>query len=99
MAEDGPTAIELAQENEIDVVLLDIRLGGGVSGLNVLERLKYVQPDIEAIIVTAYETTDLIRQALRLGACNYITKPFEIPTLRAAVSKAMQHRTSSRIKD
>ena len=42
MAEDGPTAIELAQKNDIDVAVLDIRMAG-MSGIEVLERLKYVQ--------------------------------------------------------
>src|SRR5271163_2840002 len=91
MAEDGPTAIKLAQENEIDVAVLDIRMAG-MSGIEVLERLKYVKPDIEAIMITAFETTDTIRQALRLRACDYINKPFDISTIRNAVSGAMQRR-------
>ncbi len=92
MAEDGPTAIELAQSNDIDVALLDIRMAG-MSGIEVLERLKYVKPDMEAIMMTAFETTDTIRKALRLRACDYINKPFDLATMRAAVSQAMQRRT------
>ncbi len=92
MAEDGPAAIKLAQENPIDVAVLDIRMAG-MSGIEVLERLKYVNPDIEAIMLTAYETTDTIRQALRLRASDYLNKPFDIETMRAAVSQAMQRRT------
>ncbi|HUB87878.1 MAG TPA: hybrid sensor histidine kinase/response regulator [Verrucomicrobiae bacterium] len=92
MAEDGPTAIKLAQENNIDVAVLDIRMAG-MSGIEVLERIKYVNPDIEAIMMTAFETTDTIRQALRLRACDYINKPFDLATMRAAVGQAMQRRT------
>ena len=91
MAEDGPTAIELAQKHDIDVAILDIRMAG-MSGIEVLERLKYVRPDLEAIMMTAFETTDTIRQALRLRACDYINKPFDIATIRNAVSQAMQRR-------
>ena len=91
MAEDGPTAIKIAQENEIDVAILDIRMAG-MSGIEVLERLKYVKPEMEAIMMTAFETTDTIRQALRLRACDYINKPFDIATMRAAVNQAMQRR-------
>jgi signal transduction histidine kinase len=91
MAEDGPTAIELAQKHDIDVAVLDIRMAG-MSGIEVLERLKYVKPEIEAIMMTAFETTDTIRQALRLRACDYINKPFDISTMRAAVGQAMQRR-------
>jgi signal transduction histidine kinase len=92
MAEDGPTAIELAQKHPIDVAVLDIRMAG-MSGIEVLERLKYVNPNIEVIMMTAFETTDTIRQALRLRACDYINKPFDLATIRAAVSQAMQRRT------
>ncbi|MGA2852532.1 MAG: hybrid sensor histidine kinase/response regulator [Verrucomicrobiota bacterium] len=91
MAEDGPTAIGLAKNHDIDVAVLDIRMAG-MSGIEVLERLKYVKPEIEAIMMTAFETTDTIRQALRLRACDYINKPFDIATMRAAVSQAMQRR-------
>jgi len=91
MAEDGPTAIDLAQKHDIDVAVLDIRMAG-MSGIEVLERLKYVKPEIEAVMMTAFETTDTIRQALRLRACDYINKPFDIATMRAAVAQAMQRR-------
>jgi signal transduction histidine kinase len=47
---------------------------------------------MEAIMMTAFETTDTIRQALRLRACDYINKPFDIATMRAAVVQAMQRR-------
>src|SRR5580700_285649 len=88
MAEDGPSAIEIAQKNDIDVAVLDIRMAG-MSGIEVLERLKFVNPNIEAIMMTAFETTDTMRQALRLRACDYINKPFDISTIRGAVSQAM----------
>src|SRR5450756_669827 len=91
MAEDGPTAIELAQKHDIDVAILDIRMAG-MSGIEVLERLRFVRPEIEAIMITAFETTDTIRQALRLRACDYINKPFDIATIRTAVNGAMQRR-------
>ncbi len=64
----------------------------GMSGIEVLERLRFVQPDIEAVMITAFETTDTMRQALRLRAADYINKPFDIATIRAAVAAAMQRR-------
>jgi len=92
LAEDGPSAIQLAQEHRIDVAILDIRMAG-MSGIEVLERLKYVDPGIEVVMMTAFETTDTIRQAMRLRACDYINKPFDLATVRAAVANAMQRRT------
>ncbi len=93
MAEDGLKAIELAQQHDIDVAILDIRMAG-MSGIEVLERLRMVRPDLEAIMITAFETTDTIRQALRLRACDYINKPFDLATIRSAVGQAMQRRVS-----
>src|SRR5215472_14084372 len=69
MADDGPAAIEMVQKNEIDVAVLDIRMAG-MSGIEVLERIKYVNSNIEVIMMTAFETTDTIRQALKLRACD-----------------------------
>lgn len=92
LANDGPAAIALAQRHKIDVAVLDIRMAG-MSGIEVLERLKYVDPAIEVVMMTAFETTDTIRQALRLRACDYINKPFDLGTMRSAVSGAMQRRT------
>lgn len=92
LASDGPSAIALAQNRKIDVAVLDIRMSG-MSGIEVLERLKYVDPTIEVVMMTAFETTDTMRQALRLRACDYINKPFDLATMRAAVATAMQRRT------
>jgi signal transduction histidine kinase len=91
MADDGPTAVELAQKHPVDVAVLDVRMAG-MSGIEVLERLKFVNPEIEVVMMTAFETTDTIRQALRLRACDYINKPFDIATIRSAVAYAMQRR-------
>lgn len=91
-ASNGPAAIELAQNNRIDVAVLDIRMSG-MSGIEVLERLKFVDPSIEVVMMTAFETTDTMRQALRLRACDYINKPFDLSTMRAAIANAMQRRT------
>jgi two-component system, sensor histidine kinase and response regulator len=92
MAADGPTAIELAQQHKVDVAVLDIRMSG-MSGIEVLERLKFVNPAIEVVMMTAFETTDTLRQAMRLRACDYINKPFDVATMRAAVASAMQRHT------
>jgi len=92
MAGDGPSAIALAQQNRVDVAVCDVRMAG-MSGIEVLERLKYVDPSVEVVMMTAFETTDTMRQALRLRACDYINKPFDVATIRAAVATAMQRRT------
>ena len=92
MADTGTHAVELAQKHRIDVAVCDIRMAG-MSGIEVLERLKYVDPAIEVVMMTAFETTETMRQALRLRACDYINKPFDVSTMRSAVASAMHRRT------
>ena len=92
LASDGPSAIELVQKHKVDVAVLDIRMAG-MSGVDVLERIKYIDPTIEAVMVTAFETTETIRRALRLRACDYLNKPFEVADMRTAVASAMQRRS------
>jgi two-component system, sensor histidine kinase and response regulator len=60
-----------------------------------LQGLKSVDPHIEVIMLTAYETIDTIRQALRLGACDYLNKPFEMSAIKTAVANAMERRSLS----
>ena len=92
LAGDGAMAIELAQNNNVDVAVLDVRLVG-MSGIEVLERLRDVNPKIDVVIMTAFESIDTMRQALRLGARDYITKPFDVCAMRAAVAGAMPRHT------
>lgn len=94
LADSGSLAIELAQKHKIDAAILDIRMEN-MSGIDVLQGLKAVDPHIEVIMLTAYETIDTIRQALRLGACDYLNKPFEMAAIRRAVANAMDRRSLS----
>jgi two-component system, sensor histidine kinase and response regulator len=91
VAEDGYAAIELAQTRAIDVAVLDIRMAG-MSGIDVLERIRFVDPTIGVVMMTAYETTETLRQAMRLNASDYISKPFDIATMRGAVNRALGRR-------
>lgn len=95
LAESGAKAIESFKAKPADVALLDIRMPG-MSGLEVLQQLKHLEPEVEVILLSAYESIDYIRQAIRLGACDYITKPYEVDNLRMAVNNAMERREVSR---
>ena len=97
-AADGPTALACAETNKIDVAVLDIRLGS-MSGIELLERLKLADPSIDVIMMTAFETADTMRQAMSLRACGYITKPFDLATMRSAVANAMLGRSLSSSSD
>jgi signal transduction histidine kinase len=94
LAANGREAIRIAKEHTIDVAILDI-LMHGMSGVEVLRELKDIDDGIEVIMLTAYETLETARQALRLGAGDYLNKPFDIPTLRNAAAKALEKRRSN----
>lgn len=94
VASSGEEAVELAEKQPIDVAVLDI-LMHGMSGVDVLRELKKHDPAVEVIMLTAYETLETARQALRLGACDYLNKPFDIPTTREAVQKALAKRRNA----
>jgi len=94
LADSGTMAIEMAKQHSVDAAVLDIRMSG-MSGVELLGKLKEIDPAIEVIMLTAYETIETARQALRLGACDYLTKPFDISTMRAAIASAMDHHLLS----
>lgn len=95
LAENGRKAIEVAEGREIDVVILDIRMPG-MSGIDVLARLKEIDPTTEVIMLTAYETLETAREALRLGACDYLSKPYEIDKMRETITRAFARRAVSK---
>jgi signal transduction histidine kinase len=99
LASSGQEALALAEAEPVDVAVLDI-LMHGMSGVDVLRELKRIDPGIEVVMLTAYETLETARQSLRFGACDYLNKPFDIPTMRDAVRKALEKRRSAQaIKD
>ena len=94
LASDGLGAIEIVKNNRVDAAVLDIRMIG-MGGIELLKELKLLDPHIEIIMLTAYETIDTVRSALRLGACDYQHKPFDIASIRTAVANAMERRSLS----
>ena len=67
--------------------------------VEVLRELKHIDEDIEVIMLTAYETLETARQALRLGAREYLNKPFDIAALRTAARRALgKRRTNQELK-
>ncbi|MFA6285969.1 MAG: response regulator [Opitutaceae bacterium] len=94
VVESGDKAVAFARQHPVHVAILDIRMSGA-SGIDVLKTLKQIDGKIEVIMLTAYETLDTARQALRLGACDYLSKPFDVATIREAVARALHLRKIS----
>ena len=88
-ARDGAEAIEVFDSETIHLVITDLKLPKK-SGMEVLNHIKEVKPEVPVIIITAFGSIDNAVEAIRLGAFDYVTKPFTEDKLRACVEKAMQ---------
>jgi DNA-binding NtrC family response regulator len=94
-AADGPTALEILRGSRVDLVLLDIRLPE-MDGIEVLERIKTIDEGIEVILVTAVKTVRTAVAAMKLGAFDYVTKPFEEDELLSLIDRALEKRSLER---
>jgi len=88
-AGNGEDALRLAREEQPDLVLLDIQLPG-ISGIEVLDKIKEFDEDIIVIMVTAHGGLDTAVNAMRLGAYDYVNKPFNLDELSIIVKKALE---------
>lgn len=89
----GDDALTLYRNHLPELVLLDIQLPE-MSGIEVLAAMKEMDEDSKVIMVTAYATIETAIQAMKLGALDYICKPFKLPHLRETVQGALEFITS-----
>ena len=88
----GDEAIALSSEEPFSTAILDIRMEGK-SGIEVLRELKGIYPYTEIIILTAYETLESARQAISLGASDYLSKPFDVEHIQEVVKRCQERFT------
>jgi two-component system response regulator AtoC len=94
-APDGPAGLAILRSNQVDLVLLDIRLPE-MDGIEVLERIKATDDGVEVILVTAVKTVRTAVAAMKLGAFDYLTKPFEEEELLSLIRRALEKRSLER---
>lgn len=96
-ATNSDTAIRLIEEHPIQVVLLDVTLGGE-SGLDLLERLQTLAPELSVVMITGYATVQSAVQAMKLGALDFVEKPLDFDRLAALVEKGC-HLTQTKAEN
>lgn len=95
-AEDGREALDVMEQHSFDVVLLDLRMPD-LNGMDVLKTIKQRWPDSEVVVITGYPTLESAKEAVRLGAFNYLAKPIgPSDVLKAANDAVNQKRWSLR---
>ena len=89
LAEDGPTGLKLFEKESPDVVFLDVRLPG-MDGIEVLTRIKALDPDSEVIIVTGHGDMQMAVECLRREASNFLTKPLGEELLSISLKRSLE---------
>ncbi len=90
-ASGGAEALKKVDEGEYDVVLLDIMMPG-MDGLEVLQRIKETHPDVEVVMVTGLSQIETAVRSMKLGAFDYLPKPFDPDELKVVVERALERR-------
>ena len=87
-AEDGQTAIEKSKNLQPDIILLDVKMPG-ISGIEAIGKIKEVSPHSRIIVISAWSSSEVVSQAIRAGASDYIGKPISLITLSEKLRSAL----------
>ncbi len=91
----GEDAIRLIDEHVYDIVVTDIRMEG-IDGISVLRHALARSPHTLVIMITGYATVELAREALTIGAFDFLAKPFKLDELRAVITRAAEKLAADR---
>jgi two-component system response regulator HydG len=94
----GAEALKAFARAPADFVITDLKLGG-MDGLEVLRRVREIDPDCPTLLVTAYGTVDAAVEAMKLGAMDFLTKPFAPEVVRLKVERALELRAARRLSE
>jgi DNA-binding NtrC family response regulator len=90
-ASDGQEALSLIQNKDFNVVTLDLNMPG-LSGIDVLKEIRKLEPDTEVVIITGYGTLTNAQEAMRFGAGDFISKPFNVEDITSIVANSFERR-------
>ena len=91
-AELGESGLELLRHEDVHLILLDVRLPD-MSGIEVLRRIKALDENVDVIMITAVKDVRVAVEAIKLGAYDYLEKPFEIDEILALLRRTLEHQT------
>ena len=91
LARMGEEGLKILKENNVDTVILDIRMPR-LNGLKVMEKIKETDPLLPVILLTGYGSLSTAQEAIRLGAFDYLSKPFDVDEIRKVVESALEKR-------
>lgn len=92
---DGDEAVEMAEREDYDVIILDVKMPR-MSGLDAMTRIRQIRPGTPVLVITAHGSISIAHQAIAAGAYDYFTKPFDITELRIVVKRAIERHNLQR---
>lgn len=97
----GEDAIQALKDERYDVVLLDIKMPGGMDGIETLREIKRVQPLVEVLLLTGHASVETSIEGMKLGAFDYLLKPTKFEDLLTKVAQAFEKKAShdNKIRD
>jgi len=90
-AANGKEALDYIQKEKVDLITLDIKMPG-ISGIDVLQELRKLESDAAVVIITGHGTLTNIHDAIRYGAVDFVSKPFNVPDIIAIAQKCVAQR-------
>ncbi len=91
-ARSGEEALELLKEKTFDVVILDIKMPGGMDGIEALREIKKIQPLAEVILLTGHASVETSIEGMKLGAFDYLLKPIKLDDLLNKIAQAIEKK-------
>ncbi|MCJ7458694.1 MAG: sigma-54 dependent transcriptional regulator [candidate division Zixibacteria bacterium] len=91
LADSGETALKLGQDDFFEAALIDLKMPG-MDGIELLSRLKEINPEIQVIVITAHGSIETAVEAMRRGAFHYVNKPVDLEELKINVKKALENQ-------
>ena len=88
LAADGQKALELIEKQSFDMIISDLKMPH-LSGVELLEKIKLIQPHVIFILITAFDTSDIAVKAMKMGAYDYLPKPFNVEEIKMTVLSAL----------
>ena len=91
----GEEAVRLAKEHKFDVVILDIKMPGGMDGIETLREIKRIRPETEVILLTGHASLETSVEGMKQGAYDYLLKPIRLEDLLEKLVQALERKGSA----
>ena len=91
----GRLALDIVKKKKPELVLMDIKMPK-MDGIEVLKRIKKIDKEVVVVMITGYGSLDTAKEAMRLGAYDYVTKPFDLDSIKVVIRDALSERKPKR---